>query len=59
MEAALLTLPRLTREIFLAVRLDDLGYREIARRTGLRVPEVERHVARAIVALDRALRSGD
>lgn len=58
MEDALLSLPGLTREIFLAVRIDDLGYREIARRTGLSTREVERHIARTIVALDHALCDG-
>jgi len=48
-------MPRLTREIFLAHRLDDLSYEEIARRTGLSVQEVERHIARAILFLDRGL----
>jgi RNA polymerase sigma-70 factor (ECF subfamily) len=48
-------MPRLTREIFLAHRLDDLPYDEIARRTGLTVREVERHIARAILLLDRGL----
>src|SRR3546814_10900226 len=34
-EAALLTLPRLTREVFLANRIDDLSFAEIAKRTGI------------------------
>lgn len=59
MEAALLGLPRLTREIFLAHRLDDLGYGEIARLTGLSTSGVERHMVRAIVALDRELSRED
>jgi RNA polymerase sigma-70 factor (ECF subfamily) len=48
-------LPRMTREIFLAHRLDDMPYDEIARRTGLSVQKVERHMARAIAALSRGL----
>ena len=48
-------LPRPTREVFLAHRLDDMPYREIAERTGLSVSEVERHMARAIIAIDRSL----
>jgi RNA polymerase sigma-70 factor (ECF subfamily) len=55
MEAIVLRLPRMTREIFLAHRLDDMPYEEIARRTGLSVRKVERHMARAILALVRAL----
>lgn len=55
MEAIMRRLPRLTREIFLAHRLDDMPYYEIARRTGLSVQQVERHIARAILALMRGL----
>ena len=50
MEAALLTLPRLTREVFLAHRIDDLSYAEIAEITGLNVRQIERKMADAIVA---------
>jgi len=46
MEAALLTLPRFTREVFLAHRLDDLSYRDIAARTGVSVRRVEREIAK-------------
>jgi RNA polymerase sigma-70 factor (ECF subfamily) len=55
LERAMLKLPRPTREIFLAHRLDDMSYQEIADRTGLSVREVERHMARAICAIDRSL----
>ena len=55
LERAMRTVPRETREVFLAHRLDDMPYREIAERTGLSVREVERHIARAIIAMDRAL----
>lgn len=55
MEAIMRRLPRLTREIFLAHRLDDMPYEEIARRTGLSVRKVERHMARAILTLARGL----
>ena len=54
-EAIMLRLPRLTREIFMAHRLDDMPYDEIAGRTGLTVRQVERHMARAILALMREL----
>ena len=39
---------RAQREIFLANRLDNMSYVEIARRSGLTVRQVERHMARAI-----------
>ena len=55
LERAVRTLPRRTREIFLAHRLDAMSYREIAERTGLSLREVERHIARAICAIDRSL----
>lgn len=57
LEGAMRALPRLQREIFMAHRLDGLSYAEIARRTGLRVDHVERHVARAIRRLDRQSRA--
>lgn len=55
MEAAILALPRLTREAFLAHRLDDLSYGEIATITGVSTRRIEREIARALIALDRAL----
>jgi RNA polymerase sigma-70 factor (ECF subfamily) len=45
---ALSNIPRVQREIFLANRLVGMNYAEIARRTGLSEPEIERHMARAI-----------
>jgi RNA polymerase sigma-70 factor (ECF subfamily) len=51
MERAVRKLPRLQREIFLAARLDDMSYAEIAERTGLSVREVEREIARALVSI--------
>ncbi len=54
-EAALLTLPRRRRAIFLAVRLDGTSYAELAERTGLSIRQVEREVARAIAHIDRRL----
>jgi RNA polymerase sigma factor (sigma-70 family) len=55
LERAMLKLPRSTREIFLAHRLDAMSYQQIAGRTGLTVREVERHMARAIYRLCKAL----
>lgn len=54
-EQALTTLPCRDREIFLAHRVDGLSYQEIANRTGLSVRRVERHIARALYGIDRAL----
>ena len=55
LETALARLPRATREVFLAHRLDRLSYTQIAARTGLSVAKVERHMARAIHRLSSAL----
>lgn len=55
-EAAIHSLPPITREVFILHRFDDLGYERIARRLGLSVEEVTRHMADAILQLDRALR---
>ena len=55
LERAMRKVPRATREVFLAHRLDDMSYAEIADRTGLSVREVEGHMARAIIAIDRSL----
>src|SRR3546814_7365687 len=54
-EAALLTLPRLTREVFLANRIDDLSFAEIAKRTGISKRRVRREMARAIWGFPRAM----
>lgn len=55
LERAVLRLSAETRQIFLAKRLDGLSYAEIARRTGLSVRQVERHMIKAIVVIDREL----
>ncbi len=55
MEEAMLNIPKLQREIFMAHRLDNMPYDEIARRTGLTVRQVERHIARAIYKLSKQL----
>jgi hypothetical protein len=55
LERAMLKLPRSTREIFLAHRLDDMSYLEIADRTGLTVRQIERHMAKAIYRLCKEL----
>lgn len=55
MQKAMLNLPKLQREIFMAHRLDNTPYDEIARRTGLTSRKVERHIARAIYKLSKQL----
>lgn len=55
MERAVRKLPRLQREIFLAARLDDMSYVEIAERTGLSVGQIEREIARALVSIVRRM----
>ncbi|MFZ2994893.1 sigma factor-like helix-turn-helix DNA-binding protein [Sphingobium sp.] len=59
LEAALLSMPRLRREIFLAVRLDAMSYADIADRTGLSVRAVEHQMARAIMHIGHHLRDTD
>jgi RNA polymerase sigma-70 factor (ECF subfamily) len=44
-----------TREVFLAHRLEGLSYAELAKRRGLSVRQVEQHIADAILHLDREL----
>lgn len=55
LETALETLPRFTREVFLAHRVDDLSYAEIAKATGTSVKRVQREMARALFGLCRAM----
>jgi DNA-directed RNA polymerase specialized sigma24 family protein len=55
MEIAMRRMPKIRREIFLALRLDDLSYEEIAERTGRTVKQVERHVARSMLTLLNAV----
>lgn len=51
LDEGLQRMPKLRREIFLAIRLDDMSYAEIAERTGLSAKQVERHFARSMVTL--------
>jgi RNA polymerase sigma factor (sigma-70 family) len=55
MELIMCRMPGRTREIFMAHRLDHMSYEDIARRTGLTTRQVEKHLARALVQLDRGL----
>ena len=51
---ALDRLPKRTRVIFLKHRLNGMKYREIATELGISVSAVEKHIAKAIVALTRS-----
>jgi RNA polymerase sigma-70 factor (ECF subfamily) len=55
-ERALDRLKPLTRNVFLARRLDGYSYAEIARQTGLSVRGVEKQMSRALQQLARHLR---
>lgn len=57
-ETAVRRLKPLTRQIFLARRIDGYSYEEIARRTGLSVKGVEKQMSRALRQLGRHLRDG-
>jgi DNA-directed RNA polymerase specialized sigma24 family protein len=56
MRRAFRALPERDRAIFGSVRFDDLTYVEAAARHGCSVREVEKTVARVLVALDRSTR---
>ena len=55
LESGLARMPRLRREIFLAVRCAGMSYAAIAERTGLSVEQVEQHLAAALLQLDDAV----
>lgn len=55
LEGGLQRMPKLRREIFLAIRLDDLSYADVAERTGLSTKQVERHFAAGLLTLHEAL----
>lgn len=59
LEAALKRIPERRRAIFLAVRLGNMSYDEIAERTGLSVKQVEQQLARALMQIDSYLRHGE
>jgi RNA polymerase sigma-70 factor (ECF subfamily) len=51
LEEALAAMPRTQREVFLAHRVDELSYTEIAQLRGITVRKVERQFARALYKL--------
>ena len=58
LEVAAGNLPRMQREIFMAHRLDNMSYEEIAATTGLSVRRVERHLAKAVYKITKQVRRG-
>lgn len=53
--AAVLELPEITRTIFLLRRLEGMRYSDIAKRLGMPMSTVEKHMARAVAHLDLRL----
>ena len=56
MRLAIAALPGQTRDIYRLHLVDGLGYKAIAGQLGIDSAEVERHIAEAIVLIDRELR---
>lgn len=59
LEEAVMQVPRLSRQIFLAARVDDMSMEEIARQTGLSRRQVSRRFVKALQIIGRHLRSYD
>ena len=55
LEAAMAALSAVDREVFLAARIDNMSYVEIARRTGRSVKDIEKRMSRAIGTITRML----
>jgi len=55
LEAAMAALSTVDREVFLAARIDNMSYVEIARRTGRSVKDIEKRMSRAIGTITRML----
>ena len=53
---AMSALPEPTSTVYRLHLVDGLDYKAIARQLGLPVAEIEQHVARAIILIDRELR---
>ncbi|MGB3317639.1 MAG: sigma factor-like helix-turn-helix DNA-binding protein [Sphingopyxis granuli] len=58
-ERAVDRLPRMTRKVFLAIRVEELRYSEIAARFGISVADVEAHFAVALRILMKAMDEKD
>ena len=57
-ESIICGMPRVTREIFIAHRVEGQSCDEIASRMGLPTSKVEHHLVRALIILDKRLRGG-
>ena len=55
--SALRRMPRRERGLFLAMRVEEASYAEIARREGVSLPEVEVLLARALLTYWRCIES--
>ena len=55
LEAALLSQPRRSLDVFVMHRHDGLTYRAIAERYAITVSAVEKHMMRILLACDQAL----
>lgn len=58
LEVAIAKMRPKTREIFLAHRIEGLTYAEIAKRTGLSVKGVEKHMSKAIAKISQLMDRG-
>ena len=58
-ERAVDRLPRMTRKVFLAIRVEEMRYSEIAEKFGISVADVEEHFAVALRVLARAMDEKD
>ena len=58
-ERAVDRLPRMTRKVFLAIRVEELRYSEIAARFGISVADVEAHFAVALRILMKVMDEKD
>ncbi|AJA07012.1 hypothetical protein SKP52_00310 [Sphingopyxis fribergensis] len=58
-ERAVDRLPRMTRKVFLAIRVEELSYSEIAARFGISIADVEAHFAVALRILKKVMDEKD
>ncbi len=58
-ERAVDRLPRVTRKVFLAIRVDEMPYPEIAAKFGITVADVEAHFAVALRVLFQVMDEKD
>ena len=56
LEHGVLKLPRLQRQIYLAICANGMAYEEVAERTGLSQVQVRRQLAKALYRLGRHMR---